>query len=180
MSVRKSDWFKQSNKLRRTLSRIDPEITKGVKQELKSAAEHIHFDAISNAMAKGIYDSGDMVASIAIKYGRGGLTAVIGPGADAISINKSPFNTKLYVSNKSKYLAWQFFKGYWAEGGTKGDPKRNVPPKAPRRFMQPAFDSNKDAYRKSVQDAVRSALKEASEGGTDGSGKNYNLGPRAI
>ena len=76
MSVRRSDWFKQSNKLRRTLRRIEPEMIKGVKQELKSAAEHIHFDAITNAHRQGLIDQGDMVASIAIKYGRDGLTAV--------------------------------------------------------------------------------------------------------
>lgn len=174
MSVRKSDWFKQSNKLRRTLSRIEPGIVKGVKAELKSAAEHIHYDAILNASMQGLSDTGDMIASIAIKYGRDGLTAVIGPGAEVIKINKSPFNTTLYVSDKSKYMAWQFFKGYWAEFGTKGSAKHNIPAQQARPFMQPAYDSNKAAYSKSVRAAVKNALEQASGGGS------YDLGPRAI
>lgn len=178
MSVRRSDWFKQSNKLRRTLRRIEPEMIKGVKQELKSAAEHIHFDAIANAHRQGLIDQGDMVASIAIKYGRDGLTAVIGPGAEAISVSKSPFNTALYRSNKSKYLAWQFFKGYWGELGTKGSPEKNIPAQIARPFMQPAFDANKRQYVKSIKSAIDEALEKASSGGS-GSG-NYGTGPRAI
>jgi hypothetical protein len=174
LSVRKQDWFKQSNKLRRTLRRLEPEIVSGVKKEVKNAAEHIHFDAIANAYSAGLVDEGDMVASIAIKYGRDGLTAVIGPGASAININKSPFNTALYRSDKSKFLAYQFFKGYWAELGTKGSAAKNIPAQPATPFMQPAFDANKEAYSRAIGKAINNALKAATNE------SNHDLGPRAI
>lgn len=164
MSVKRSTWFRQSNKLRRTLGRMEPEILNNIKEPFKEGAEAIKRDAIVNASLAdygkeiGIKDKGDMIDSISVKFGRDGLTAVIGPGAKAIAISKSPFNTTLYTTNRSKYAAWQFFKGYWAEFGTKGDPKRNIPAIRAAPFMQPAYDENKGWILKRVKDGVHKAL----------------------
>lgn len=163
-TARQRSAFRGVNKLRRTLRRLEPESLDGIKAAFKRGAETIHFDAISNAMGQGIYDTGDMVASIAINYGRDGLTAVIGPGADTVKINKSPFNTTLYVSNKAKTAAWNFFKAYWAEFGTKGYPAKNIPPQPARPFMAPAFDSNKDRIAREVQREIRMTLQKVSSG----------------
>lgn len=168
-TARQRSGFFGVTKLRKTLRRLDPEIVDGVKAEFRQGAEAIEFDAISNAMMLGVIDSGDMVASITTKYARDGLTAVIGPGASVVRVNKSPFNTRLYVSQKSKDMAWQFFKGYWAEFGTKGDPERGIPAQPPRPFMNPAFDANKTRISRDVRSAVNLAMRQVSAG----DGTNY-------
>jgi HK97 gp10 family phage protein len=160
MAARKSGFF-GANKLRKTLKRLDPEITSGVKLAVKLGAEDISNDAAAIAYSKGIYDTGDLVDSIEVQLGREGLTALIGPGAKRLKISKSPFNTTLYVTDRDKYAAWQFFKGYWAEFGTKGDPANNVPPQTPRPFMQPAYDANKGTMSTQIQKAVNRALSVA-------------------
>ena len=159
--------FYGANKLRKTLRRMDPDISKNVKTVLEDLAETIAIDARGIAYAKGLYDSGDMIDSIEYKIGRDGLTALIGPGASRITVSKSPFNTKLYVTDRDKYDAWQFFKGYWAEFGTKGSPEHNIAPRTPRPFMKPAFDGNKLDGLKSINKAVNNALRYASSGFSD-------------
>jgi hypothetical protein len=160
MAVRKSG-FTGANKLRKTLKRLDPEITKDVKIALATGAENISNDAAAIAFSKGIYDTGDLIDSIEFQLGREGLTALIGPGAKRLKISKSPFNTTLYVTDRDKYGAWQFFKGYWAEFGTKGSSEHNIPPQIARPFMQPSYDANKDAISTSIQRAVNRALSVA-------------------
>lgn len=150
--------FYGANKLRKTLRRADPETTKSLRATFAEGAEAIAQDARGIAYSKGIQDQGDMIHSIEVKMGRDGLTAVIGPGAKRVRISKSPFNTTLYVKDKDKYEAWQFFKGYWAEFGTKGTPDRNIPPQAPRPFMQPAYDLNKQKISWGVKKGVSGVL----------------------
>lgn len=147
-------------KLRKTLRRIDPETTAGVKESIQRGAEAIETDILINGQAHRI--TGDMLGSVAIKYGRDKLTAVIGPGASSISVNKSPFSTTLYVTNTSKFNAWQFFKAYWIEFGTKGAPSRNIPPQPAKPFVQPAWDSNKTWLISDVKAAVKKAIQRAS------------------
>jgi len=148
------------SKLRKTLRRIEPETTQGVKDSIQKGAEAIEADILINGQAHRI--TGDMLNSVAIKYGRDRMTAVIGPGAASISVNKSPFNTTLYVSQKSKFNAWQFFKAYWIEFGTKGAPSRNIPPQPAKPFVQPAWDSNKTWLISDVKAAVKKAIQRAS------------------
>jgi len=159
--------FYGANKLRKTLKRIDPETTDGIKLAVKIGAEDISDTAAHIAFSKGLYDTGDLIDSIEYKIGRDGFTAVIGPGAKRVSIAKSPFNTKLYVTERDKYEAWQFFKGYWAEFGTKGSPKHNIAPRTPRPFMQPAWDANKERISIAINQAVNRALRVASASTTD-------------
>jgi len=157
-------------KLRRTLNRLDPETVAGVKESLRNTAEAIHYDALMNLQrvlsGEGF---GDLQYQMEIAYGRDGLTAVVGPGAKAVKISKSPFNTKLYVSEKSKYGAWQFFKGYWLEFGTKGYPKDNIPPQPARPYLNPAYDANKVRGIADIKRAVNRVLTDlAQEPDTDG------------
>lgn len=147
-------------KLRKTLRRIEPEATNGIKATIQKGAEAIETDILINGQAHRL--TGDMLDSISIKYGRDRMTAVIGPGASAISVSKSPFNTTLYKSNKSKYMAWQFFKAYWIEFGTKGSPDLNIPPQPAQPFVQPAWDSNKAWLITQMKTAVNNALARAS------------------
>ena len=156
--------FRGVNKLRRTLRRIEPEGTKHLKKMTEDAAELIRFDAIMNAKGAGLYDTGEMILSIDVKMGRDNLTAVIGPGAKHVRITKNPFDTTQYKSKPSKHSAMQFFKAYWAEFGTKGDPTRNIPPQPATPFMNPAFDANKQWIAKKTQEGIRAALRYASDG----------------
>lgn len=147
-------------KLRKTLRRIEPETTQGVKNAIQKGAEAIETDILINGQSH--YLTGDMLASVSIKYGRDKMTAVIGPGAESISVSKSPFDTTLYITQKSKFNAWQFFKAYWIEFGTKGSPERNIPALPAQPFVQPAWDSNKTWLIREVKDAVGRALQRAS------------------
>jgi len=92
------------------------------------------------------------------------MTVLIGPGADRLKVSKSPFNTTLYKTNKDKEAAFNFFKGYWFEFGTKGDPKRNIPRQRAMPFMNPAYDSNKEWILRRVKSGLAFTLKEASDG----------------
>ena len=164
-------------KLRKTLRRIDSESVEEIKDSFKAGAQRISNDASAGAFAQGIYDTGDMIASIEANMGRDGLTAVIGPGAKAVKISKSPFNTTLYVTDKSKESAWNFFKGYWAEFGTKGGKRSRglfrrsvkIPPKEARPFMGPAFDMNRRRIKEETFDRIGDVINEAAAG--DGSDK---------
>ena len=152
------------NKVRKTLTRAEPEMVKKLNTVFEHGAETIQFDAIMNAHAAGLLRTGEMIEEIKIKYGRKHLTAVIGPGADRIKLSKSPFNTTLYITDRDKRGAWQFFKGYWAEFGTKGDPDKNMKPQRATPFMQPAFDANKDAISRDVRKEVHGVIVKLSKG----------------
>lgn len=146
-------------KLRKTLRRIDPELTKGIKKAITKGAEQVHFDIVLGAQSHRL--TGDMIESISVKYGRDNMTAVIGPGAKWVSVNKSPFNTSL-ITEKNAWGAWQFFKAYWIEFGTKGSPDLNIPPQPSQPFVGPAWDSNKPWLIKECRAAVEYALVVAS------------------
>lgn len=157
------------NKLRKTLKRLEPDATKEIKTVFARGAEDIWRDAVNNLQSKLSGEGhGDLLASVTIKYGRDGLTAVIGPGAKRVTINKSPFNTRLYVTDSAKHEAWQFFKGYWFEFGTKGYPEHNIPPQPARPFMNPAYDSNKTRITYGVQKAVRDTMISLASGSDNG------------
>jgi len=58
--ARSKSGFTGANKLRKTLRRLDPEITSGVKLAVKVGSENISDTAAHIAYAKGIYDEGDL------------------------------------------------------------------------------------------------------------------------
>lgn len=151
------------SKLRKTFQRMEPAQQYHLTKVLESAGREIKFDAIGIAIIKDIKDTGAMIGSIDYKMGRDKSSVVIGPGAAATQWQKTPFdNTSAAakkLSIKQKQAKWNFFKGYWAEFGTKGP----VPQK-PRSFMNQAFEENKAGIQASVRRAVKNALEEASSG----------------
>lgn len=160
---RRSSSIRGVTKLRKFLRRVEPNIASGVKDAINRAAKTIHFDALKNADRAdygkliGIREYGDMIASIGIKYGRDGLTAVIGPGAEDLHLTGK-------TSIRGKEARWNFNKGLWAEFGTKGDPKRNIPRIPPAPFMNPAYEMNAKHIQKDVHRAVEIALERAASG----------------
>ena len=147
--------FAGVTKLRKTLRRLEPEITSGIREVVRRGANAILYDAINNArrvdygLEPGILDTGAMIDSMSIKYSTDGFTALIGPEAQSIK-NLANVKTKLLKSGReskislnSKRARWNAMKGYWAETGTKGDPSLNIPPIERKPFMAPAFDANK-------------------------------------
>lgn len=158
-----------TNKLRRTLRRIEPGISQGVKDDVRDIAEAVKWDAVSRAPV----DEGDLVRSIDYRLGRDGLTAIIGPGAKAADIarRKKPAGGNVFraatkgvrLSKANKELLFQFFVGYWNEYGTKGNPRKNIPARPAQPFMRPAWDLNRqwgiDRMRRSVNNALERAAR---------------------
>lgn len=154
------------NKLRRTLKRIDPEVTADVKTAIREGAEAIQADAI-NLVPR---DTGDLARSIDYRVSSDGLAAVVGPAARAAEIVRrktgSAFKAaQVRLSARNKKLMFEFYKGWWIERGTKGSPKRNIPPQPARPFMKPAFDLNESWILGRVKAGINKALDRASKGG---------------
>lgn len=154
--------------LRRTLRRIEPEVTKQVRVAMEDGAEAIKLDAVARVPKA----EGDLARSIDYQLGRDGLTAIIGPAAKQVAMvggrtsATTPFATnskrQRRLSTKNKEALLQFFKGYWIEYGTKGSPKRNIPPMRPHPFMGPAFDLNREWLLGKVREGIDKALEKAS------------------
>lgn len=153
------------SRLRKTLRRMDPEITKEVRAVIRDGGEAIKQDMIAAAPI----DDGDLVREIEAKYGRDGLTVVVGPGAKYVKISDNPFNRyRKKMSNPGKHALFQFFKAYWYEFGTKGSVKKNIPPQPARPFIGPAYDINRAWILGRAQKAIRLALQKASTGNRNG------------
>ena len=153
-------------KLRRTLRRIEPEATVGLKKALRDGAEAIKRDAQALAPR----DEGDLIAAIDATISRDGFTAVIGPGAKAVNAERAAGRAAsrgkvVILSSANQELLFQFFKGLWFEFGTKGDPKRNVPPLAAQPFMGPAYDLNAAWIKNNARRELAKALQRAAAGG---------------
>jgi HK97 gp10 family phage protein len=157
--------FAGVTKLRKTLRRLEPEATEGIKDAMLEGAERIQRDALVNLRSQlSGRSEGELERSITYKMGRDKMTAVIGPGAKHVKITKNPFDTTQYKSKPSKRSAMNFFKGYWFEFGTKGHPESNIPPQRARPYMNPAFDSNKNKLVKEVQAEIREVLRDLTDG----------------
>lgn len=162
------------NKLRRTLRRIDPDLTKQLREVMASGARAIERDA--RAMAP--VDQGDLRDSIQVLISRDGLTAIIGPAARAAEIVRrrtgSEFGRivskgrgrgkQIRLSIRNKRLLMNFYKGYWYEFGTKGDPRKGVHPQPARPFMRPAYDRNAGRITAAARAQISSVLERAARG----------------
>lgn len=135
---------------------------------IRDSAIDIRDTAVRNAP----FDEGDLAAAVEYKMSPDGLAAVIGPAAKSVAVAKavrgSPFATRTMDAAKqltrlSKKKLFQFFKGYWAEFGTKGYPERNIPAQPARPWMSPAFDTNRDKSVKRVAEAVNGVLRKAGD-----------------
>jgi len=128
------------NKLRRTLRRLEPDATKGIRNVIERAAEAMHYD-----MLVGIpKDTGETAQHLSYKISRDGLTAQIG-----------------FVGKKDVeggYVA------RFIEYGTKGYPKRNIPPQPARPFMIPAFDRNKVWVTRDISKEIAETLADLASG----------------
>lgn len=164
------------NHLRRTLKRLDPEITQELRDAVRSGAELI--EAAAQAFVP--VDEGDLRRSISHKLGSDKLTAIIGPAAKQVAkvggrtsagaAFSSRAQQKLRakksgrISARNKKALFQFFKGYWLEYGTKGSPEHNIPPLRARPFMRPAFARNESVIVRNVRQGVTKALERAGRG----------------
>jgi hypothetical protein len=160
------------NRLRRTLRRAPDEISDGVRQVVRDGAEAVRLDAIARVQPTSIK------RSIETKYGRDGLTALVGPSAKAADLAarknqraggaRSAFGaarrSSVRLSKAKSEELFQFFKAFWYEFGTKGVPSRNIPPQPARPFMRPAMDVNRRYFTEESRRAIRRALDQLSTG----------------
>lgn len=153
-------------KLRRTLSRIEKELSAPVAKVIEEGAEAIQRDA--QMMLLPHRRTGALEISVDVKSGRGGFTAVIGPGARAAEIARtrvgSAFavrSSNINLSNRNKHLLFQFFKGYWMEFGTLGPYGSDVGRQPARPFMVPAFHMNEAWIVGRLKPALATALERA-------------------
>lgn len=157
------------NKLRRTLRRIDPEITQEVRDLVESAGKKIASDIKSNSAH--LVDSGDMIESIGYKVSRDGLSVVAGVEAEATKIilgaikgtRKKSGKLTLATQRKIK-TRMNVYKAIWHEFGTKGSSRHNIPPIHPQRMHQRAFDANAPGLKKKFSAAIEKALRGAANG----------------
>ena len=152
-------------RLRRKLRRVEPAILRGIQDPLRDGLNSVGRDARSLAPVR----DGDLRASIDVSLSRDKLAGVVGPGAKAAEIVRrrtgSAFKgSEVRMRKINKKLLMQFYKGYWLEFGTKGAPKRNVPPLTPRPFMRPAWDMNERRIKAAIRQGVNNALRQAASG----------------
>jgi len=155
--------FQNIGSLRRKLRRMEKHVQSDIPQAIEQTMQAIVADAVRNAPER----EGDLKRAIEYKIGRDGLTGVAGPGAKAAIVQKtakgSAFaNRSTRMSRVSAHKLLQFFKGYWAEFGTKGNPSKNIPAQPARPFMQPAWDVNSAWARERVRKAINKQLKNVS------------------
>lgn len=130
-------------KLRRTLRRLEPDATEGIRKALTEGAEAMHYDMLSNIPK----DTGETAQHLSYKVARDGLTARVG------------FIGKKDV--EGGYVA------RFIEYGTKGHPAKNIPPQPARPFMRPAFDNNKAWMLKQINKAIERTLQVLASGPDD-------------
>lgn len=155
------------NKLRMKLRRVDPSIKRGVQDVLRDGLNRIQRDALTFVPV----GTGDLRDSIEVKLSTDKLSGIVGPGVKAAEIMRkktgSEFATgsrKARLSKRNKVALFQFFKGYWIEFGTKGNPKKKIPPQPARPFMSPAYLMNREWIRRRANRAIEAALEKASRG----------------
>jgi HK97 gp10 family phage protein len=161
-------------KLRQKLRRIAPEITEDVREIVAQTLNEMAADAKVLAPV----DQGDLRASIEVKISRDGLAGIVGPAVRAAEIVRTKSGSyfgrtvkrgkfagqKIKLREANKRLLMNFYKGYWAEFGTKGYPDKGVHAQPARPFMRPAYDSNRDGARRRLNEAVNRALSRAASG----------------
>lgn len=142
-SGRRRSGLRNVGKLRRTLRRLDPEVTRELRVAVEEGAEAILQDMVSLVPK----DTGDLARALDQRTARDGLTARVG----------------LLTKKKQQ----DNFHARFLEFGTKGAPNKNIPPQPARPFMTPAFDLNKDWILKRASKGIGLALVRASRGPDD-------------
>ena len=163
------------NQLRRKLRRMEPSIQRGIQDVLRDGLNRIQRDAISLAPV----DTGELRSEIDIILSPDKMSGVVGPGARAAELVRrgtgSEFGRIVKKGrNKGKHInlrklnkkrLFNFYKGYWAEFGTKGNPKKNIPAQPARPFMGPAYDMNKRWIGDRAKKAINGILELVAKGG---------------
>lgn len=162
------------NKLRRKLRRIEPAITRELQDVVRDGLNRIQRDAMSLAPV----DQGDLRESIEVNLSRDKLSGLVGPGAKAAELVRrttgSEFGRtvkrgkrrgqKYNMRRATKEALFNFYKGYWAEFGTKGNAKKNIPAQPARPFMGPAYEINKGWIARKASASIDSILAKVSRG----------------
>lgn len=161
--------IKGINKVRKMFNRIDLEERREVQTALASAAITVMNDAKSLARLHGLIRTGAMIDSIAIKFSRDRMTAIIGPGAKSAVVRANPFDTGQFnrevrrfryegVKIRHKQAQWNLMKAWWAEFGT-GPPV----PQPPTPFMNPAWEINKNILTMRVRGSVERVIRRLAQ-----------------
>lgn len=162
--------FSGITKLRKTLRRVDPELSEGLKKIVRDGASDIARDMADLAPR----DDGDLRASISYKVGSDGFTAIIGPGADRASVRSKGFKASkakytkagnmTKATLKDKHARYQLYKALWLEFGTKAGKKGSAAQPA-RPFIAPAMDINRMRISARATSEINRIIKRAADGG---------------
>jgi HK97 gp10 family phage protein len=131
-------------KLRRTLRRIEDEAQRELREAVDDGAEAILQDMRALVPVR----TGALARLLGKRVARDGLTARVG-----------------LVTKKAQRDGFYF---RFLDAGTKGNPKRNIPPQPALHIRATAFDLNRDWIRSRTQKGIALALKRAASGGGGG------------
>ena len=127
------------NKLRRKLRHIHELVENETGEVIEEIAEDVALDM------RGLtpVDTGTAVQQIDYKVGRDGLSAKIG------------------IRTKARAKLAFYFR--FLDGGTKGNPSRNIPAMPALHIRERAFDANKEAGIRKVKAAIDRTLHKAAQ-----------------
>lgn len=157
------------SRLRRLVNRIEPSATAELRAVIADGAVQLQSGIRQGAPV----DSGLTASMIEVSASRDGLAALIGPGAKGVKLAERKgggsvfgafFGRKVTLQARTRRRVTAFVRAYWAEFGTKGFKKRNIPPQAARPFIAPAFDAVRGALTGRAKAALRKALEAARSG----------------
>ncbi len=139
-----------ATKLQRLLRRLPDSITAGVKQEIREAAEVVHFEALKAIPREGVnpYATGELRSSFRVNIDKKGLRARIGS----------------FGRNRSRHA-------HLVEFGTKAGPRKAVdgsmyqhPGTPAQPFLLPAYKKHARVNRDRIRAAINRALSAAARG----------------
>jgi HK97 gp10 family phage protein len=126
-------------RFRRLMQRLPGEITDTISQAIADSTEAVWADAVTRVPV----DTGDLQNSIGKR-----VTATSG---------EVGFDPKKF-RREWKRAGW---RAVFVEKGTKGSPRRNIPPQPARPFLRAAFEANRRWIMERHAKAVRDTLARA-------------------
>lgn len=139
-----------ARRLRRTLQRIDPEVTKGVREAMEAGAETVRQAAIR-----------------LVPRDTGNLARIL---AEPRAVGRKSGGFKTEVGFRTKRQRRDGWYAGFVEFGTKGSPggrrrRRRIPPRRAQPFLRPALELSRPRIRKAIELEIRRALTRAARGG---------------
>jgi len=165
--------FQGVTKLRRTLRRLDPELTQEIRDLVTEAGKDLEADikryAVNLKRTDAMYDS------IGYKVSRDGFTVIAGVEAPSTKIQgrvvlgkiarKTTKSGRLTLATSKKLSArMNIYKAIYHEFGTKGAPDQNIGPLMPTYMHQKAFNGLKPGMQAKFAKAIDKALRSAASG----------------